>query len=98
MTPTDKYWAFISYSQPGVRAGDAATPLLSLVNTALGGSFSSRLNQNLREDHHWTYGASSSFAEISAVLAPACATVMSWSDRLPTSITGRSRIITAGIS
>ncbi|OLC45108.1 MAG: hypothetical protein AUH43_16975 [Acidobacteria bacterium 13_1_40CM_65_14] len=35
-------------------------PLLVL-NTILGGSFSSRLNMNLREKHGYTYGASSSF-------------------------------------
>jgi zinc protease len=35
-------------------------PLLVL-NTILGGSFSSRLNMNLREQHGYTYGASSQF-------------------------------------
>jgi predicted Zn-dependent peptidase len=35
-------------------------PLLVL-NTILGGSFTSRLNQNLREEHGYTYGASSGF-------------------------------------
>lgn len=35
-------------------------PLLVL-NTILGGSFTSRLNQNLREEHGYTYGASSAF-------------------------------------
>ncbi|RYY63973.1 MAG: insulinase family protein, partial [Chitinophagaceae bacterium] len=33
-----------------------------LANYTLGGNFSSRLNQNLREDKGWTYGASSRFA------------------------------------
>ncbi len=47
----------------GVAAGDPRAPLLSLINTALGGSFTSRLNQSLREDHGWTYGARSSFSE-----------------------------------
>jgi predicted Zn-dependent peptidase len=37
-------------------------PLLELTNIALGGSFTSRLNQNLREDHGWTYGARSAFS------------------------------------
>ncbi len=32
-----------------------------VMNTILGGSFSSRLNMNLREQHGYTYGASSSF-------------------------------------
>jgi predicted Zn-dependent peptidase len=36
-------------------------PLTSL-GTVLGGSFTSRLNQNLREDKGYTYGAGSSFA------------------------------------
>jgi predicted Zn-dependent peptidase len=35
-------------------------PLLAL-NTVLGGSFTSRLNQNLREQHGYAYGASSFF-------------------------------------
>jgi zinc protease len=34
---------------------------LIVMNTILGGSFSSRLNLNLREKHGYTYGASSSF-------------------------------------
>ncbi|HYW33451.1 MAG TPA: pitrilysin family protein [Gemmatimonas sp.] len=35
---------------------------LMVMNTALGGSFTSRLNQNLRETKGYTYGAGSSFA------------------------------------
>jgi predicted Zn-dependent peptidase len=35
-------------------------PIVAM-NTILGGSFSSRLNMNLREQHGYTYGASSSF-------------------------------------
>lgn len=34
---------------------------LQVLNTILGGSFASRLNQNLREKHGYTYGASSGF-------------------------------------
>jgi len=33
----------------------------TLANYTLGGNFSSRLNQNLREDKGWTYGANSTF-------------------------------------
>jgi len=33
-----------------------------LLNTLLGGSFTSRLNMNLREEHGYTYGARSAFA------------------------------------
>lgn len=35
---------------------------VSVLNTILGGSFASRLNQNLREKHGFTYGAGSSFS------------------------------------
>jgi zinc protease len=34
---------------------------LSVLNTVLGGSFTSRLNQNLREEHGYAYGAGSVF-------------------------------------
>jgi zinc protease len=34
---------------------------LQVMNTVLGGSFSSRINMNLREDHGYTYGAQSQF-------------------------------------
>lgn len=34
---------------------------LQVLNTILGGSFASRLNQNLREKHGYTYGAGSAF-------------------------------------
>lgn len=34
---------------------------LEVLNTILGGSFTSRLNQNLREEHQYTYGAGSRF-------------------------------------
>ena len=34
---------------------------LDVLNTVLGGSFTSRLNQNLREEHGYTYGAASAF-------------------------------------
>ncbi len=49
----------MSWVRPGPKASDAAHAPLSMINIALGGSFTSRLNQNLREDHGWTYGARS---------------------------------------
>ncbi len=55
--------AVISVLLPGVRANSTELPLLELLNTALGGSFTSRLNQNLREDRGWSYGAGSAFSE-----------------------------------
>jgi predicted Zn-dependent peptidase len=51
----------MSIARLGVAAKDDAVPRLDLVNTALGGSFTSRLNQSLREDHGWTYGARTRF-------------------------------------
>jgi predicted Zn-dependent peptidase len=38
---------------------DAATVDLDFANLVLGGDFTSRLNMNLREDKHWSYGARS---------------------------------------
>jgi len=48
--------------RPGVAASDPEAPPLVRVNTALGGSFTSRLNQDLREEHGWSYGARSRFS------------------------------------
>ncbi|MCI5072421.1 insulinase family protein [bacterium] len=35
------------------------SPQLNILNNILGGSFTSRINMNLREDKHWSYGAGS---------------------------------------
>jgi zinc protease len=53
----------VSVVREGVTAIDPKAPMLDLINSALGGLFSSRLNQNLREDHSWTYGAGSRFTQ-----------------------------------
>ncbi|EYF03125.1 M16 family metallopeptidase [Chondromyces apiculatus] len=55
--------SMIMVMRSGVPASDPRAPLLDLINTALGGSFTSRLNQNLREEKGWTYGAGSAFTE-----------------------------------
>jgi zinc protease len=54
--------------QSQIRIGSIGVPRstpdyfpLQVMNTILGGSFSSRLNMNLRETHGYTYGASSAF-------------------------------------
>ena len=54
--------------QSQIRIGSIGVPRatpdyfpLTVMNTILGGSFSSRLNNNLREVHGYTYGASSTF-------------------------------------
>jgi zinc protease len=44
-------------------AADPDEEAMHTVNTALGGSFDSRLNTNLRETRHWSYGAGSSLLE-----------------------------------
>lgn len=54
--------------QSQIRIGGVGVPRatpdyfpLQVLNTILGGSFTSRLNQNLREEHGYSYGASSRF-------------------------------------
>jgi predicted Zn-dependent peptidase len=44
-------------------ADEAERMIARCVGTVLGGSFTSRLNQNLREEHGYTYGASFRFGE-----------------------------------
>ena len=39
--------------------GDAQDIAIDAMNTFLGGTFTSRINMNLREDKHWSYGARS---------------------------------------
>ena len=57
-----------SSPQTALRLGEIGVPRaspdyvpLSIMNTALGGIFTSRINLNLRERHGYTYGASSAF-------------------------------------
>ncbi|MBX3202685.1 MAG: insulinase family protein [Labilithrix sp.] len=52
----------IAVARPGVSAFDEESAVLTRVNAALGGSFTSRLNQSLREEHGWSYGARSRFS------------------------------------
>ena len=47
---------------PGTDRFSADRPALSMLNAVLGGSFTSRLNFNLREQKGYTYGAGSSFS------------------------------------
>jgi predicted Zn-dependent peptidase len=61
----DKPGAAQSEIQIGLVGVPRSTPdyyALVVMNTILGGSFSSRLNQTLREEKQYTYGARSSFA------------------------------------
>jgi predicted Zn-dependent peptidase len=52
----------IACVRPGIAANDPDAPVLTRVNTAIGGSFTSRLNQDLREEHGWSYGARTRFS------------------------------------
>ena len=47
---------------PGIAYGNATGPYLALANTIFGGTFTSRLNSNLREEKKITYGARSGLA------------------------------------
>ncbi|MGH9459420.1 MAG: M16 family metallopeptidase, partial [Thermoanaerobaculia bacterium] len=58
----DKPGAIQSVIFAGVLAPPKANPIepsIEAMNTVLGGAFISRLNMNLREDKHWSYGAGS---------------------------------------
>jgi zinc protease len=52
----------IAALRPGLAASDPQEPPLWRVNDAIGGSFTSRLNQDLREEHGYTYGARSKYS------------------------------------
>ena len=54
--------------QSFILAGEIAPPknnpnevAIETMNNILGGNFGARINMNLREDKHWSYGASSFF-------------------------------------
>jgi zinc protease len=56
--------------QTVILVGNVATPksdpddiAIGIMNKILGGDFTSRINMNLREDKHWTYGAHSIIAD-----------------------------------
>lgn len=73
-TPAPAGRTFYIVDKPGaaqsvIRIGHVGVPrntpdfyALRVMNTILGGSFTSRLNQNLRETHAYTYGANSGYA------------------------------------
>jgi len=52
----------VRFGSIGPRRRNEDLYAIELMNTVLGGAFSSRLNLNLREDKGYTYGASSMFA------------------------------------
>jgi predicted Zn-dependent peptidase len=54
--------AVIAALSSGIAAADPQAPALWRVNDAIGGSFTSRLNQDLREQRGYTYGARSRYS------------------------------------
>ena len=52
----------VRFLAPSPRFADPSRVPLRLLGTILGGSFTSRLNQNLREKHGYTYGAGARFS------------------------------------
>jgi predicted Zn-dependent peptidase len=70
-TPTTRVWlvdkpdaaqSVIMIGWPGVERTSPDYAALQVMNTLLGGSFTSRLNMNLRETKGYSYGASSGFS------------------------------------
>lgn len=55
----DAVQSVIRFLAPAPAAADESRPRLEMIHTILGGSFTSRLNQNLRENKGYTYGAGS---------------------------------------
>jgi zinc protease len=51
----------VRMAEPGIAANDPDRYALRLADTIFGGSFTSRINQNLREAHGYTYGAGAQF-------------------------------------
>lgn len=62
----DAVQTVIRFATPAPAAGSASRAMLRVLNTLFGGSFTSRLNHNIREEHGYAYGAGSRF-----VLMPA---------------------------
>jgi predicted Zn-dependent peptidase len=64
---SDAPQSVISLARPGLEASDPREPVLVRANLALGGLFTSRLNQDLREQRGYTYGAGSRVAHTRGV-------------------------------
>jgi predicted Zn-dependent peptidase len=71
---------------PGVARSTPDFFPIQVMNTLLGGSFSSRLNMNLREEHGYTYGAGSAF-DMRIAVGPFYATAAVQSDKTAESLT-----------
>ena len=80
-------------AQSVIRIGTVGVPRstpdyfpIEIMNTILGGSFTSRLNQNLREQHGYAYGASSDF-DMRAAAGPFTAGASVQTDKTAESVT-----------
>lgn len=70
----DAVQTMIRFQMPGIAAQDERRVTCQLLNVIFGGSFTSRINQNLRERNGYTYGARSRFemgASAGSVMATA---------------------------
>ena len=74
----------IRWLMPGPVYGDLDRTKYELFRTILGGSFTSRLNQNLREEHGYTYGAGCQYR-----MEPAVGYMVAYSS-VRTDVTGES--------
>ncbi|MEM9102952.1 MAG: pitrilysin family protein [Pseudomonadota bacterium] len=62
----DSEQTFILASQLAPEKNTPQEFALQSMNEVLGGSFNARINMNLREDKHWSYGARSSISNVKA--------------------------------
>lgn len=89
VTVIDKPGAAQSVIAIGAVGAPRATPdyfAIEVMNTILGGSFTSRLNQNLREQHGYAYGASSRF-DMRRAAGPFAASAMVQTDKTAEAVT-----------
>jgi zinc protease len=86
---------------PGLTAGDADFEPLLVTNQVFAGGFSSRLNQNLREDKGYTYGA---YSSVDALRGPGLITIdmdvqsESTADAVRETMAELDRLATGGVS
>lgn len=64
----------VGCSAPAKNAGNEAA--FDVMNAILGGTFTSRINMNLREDKHWSYGARTSMTDAAGTRAFLCSTAV----------------------
>jgi predicted Zn-dependent peptidase len=91
----------IAVVSPGLSAANADVAPLWRVNDAIGGGFTSRLNQDLREDHGYTYGARSRYSlsrGIGQVISYASVVTEKTGDALVAMVTDLKKFASDGMS